>query len=159
IAAAGREQLRASAAPPRAMSNTSDALAHSLPYAAMLAAFLVLAYFTRGDISGPATLMTMIVFALALLLMVRQAVVLRGDALGREQRATRRVEARYAPLIANASDVIMIVAADGTVRFASPASERPLGLKPEEVGGKSLPELWAGEDAEKLRMFLADVAA
>jgi len=159
VAAAGRAQLRASAAPARAMSNTSDALARSLPYAAMLAAFLVLAYFTRGDISGPATLMTVIVFTLTLLVMVRQAVVLRGDALVREQRAARLVEARYASLIANASDVIMIVAADGVLRFASPASERTLGLRPEDITGKNLPELWAGEDAERLRMFLAELAA
>jgi diguanylate cyclase (GGDEF)-like protein/PAS domain S-box-containing protein len=103
--------------------------------------------------------MTMVVFALTLLLMVRQAMVLRGDALMREQRATRMVEARYASLIANASDVIMIVAADGTLRFASPASERTLGLKPEDISGKNLPDLWAGEDGEKLRMFLAELAA
>jgi diguanylate cyclase (GGDEF)-like protein/PAS domain S-box-containing protein len=69
------------------------------------------------------------------------------------------VEARYASLIANASDVIMIVAADGTLRFASPASERTLGLKPEDISGKNLPDLWAGEDGEKLRMFLAELAA
>jgi PAS domain-containing protein len=59
--------------------------------------------------------------------MVRQALVLREDALTRERRAARMVEARYASLIANASDVIMIVAVDGALRFASPASERTLG--------------------------------
>ena len=50
VAAAGRAQMRTIAAPARAMSNTSDALARSLPYAAMLAAFLVLVYSARGDI-------------------------------------------------------------------------------------------------------------
>jgi diguanylate cyclase (GGDEF)-like protein/PAS domain S-box-containing protein len=125
----------------------------------MLAAFLVLVYFARGDIGGPATIMTMIVFALTLLFMVRQTVVLRGDALVRERRAARMVEERYASLIANASDVIMIVDADGALRFASPASERTLGLKPEEINGRNLPELWMGEDGEKLRRFLAEVAA
>ncbi len=39
--------------------------------------------------------------------------MLRDDALLREQRAAGMVEARYASLITNASDVIMIVAADG----------------------------------------------
>ncbi|HEV8018943.1 MAG TPA: EAL domain-containing protein [Steroidobacteraceae bacterium] len=159
LAAAGREQMRTVAAPAPAASSTSDALARALPYAAMLAAFLVLVYFSRGDVGGPATVMTMIVFALTLLLMVRQGVLLRGDALIRERRAARLVEDRYASLIANASDVIMIVAADGALRFASPAAERTLGLKPEEIIGRSLPELWAGEDGEKLRMFLAEVAA
>jgi diguanylate cyclase (GGDEF)-like protein/PAS domain S-box-containing protein len=77
----------------------------------------------------------------------------------RERRAARLVEDRFASLIANASDVIMIVGADGVLRFASPAAERTLGLKPEQMTGRSLPELWAGEDGEKLRAFLAEVAA
>ena len=159
VVAAGRAQMRSIAAPARTMSNTSDALARSLPYAAMLAAFLVLVYLARGDIRGPSTVMTMIVFALTLLFMVRQGVVLRGDALLRERRAARMVEERYASLIANASDVIMIVAPDGMLRFVSPACERTLGLKPEEITGRSLPELWIGEDGEKVRLFLAEVAA
>jgi diguanylate cyclase (GGDEF)-like protein/PAS domain S-box-containing protein len=158
LAAAGREQMHCISAPARAMSSRSDALARSLPYAAMLVAFLVLAYFARGDI-GPATVMTMIVFALTLLFMLRQGIVLRGDAVMRERRAARLVEDRFASLIANASDVIMIVGPDGVLRFASPAAERTLGLKPEDMIGRSLPELWAGEDGEKLRMFLAEVAA
>jgi diguanylate cyclase (GGDEF)-like protein/PAS domain S-box-containing protein len=159
VAAAGREQLRSISTPEVATSSRSDALARSLPYAAMLAAFLVLVYFARGDIRGPATVMTMIVFALTLLSMVRQGIALRGDALVRERRAARLVEDRFASLIANASDVIMIVAADGVLRFASPAAERTFGLKPEDLVGRSLPELWAGEDGEKLRRFLAEVAA
>jgi diguanylate cyclase (GGDEF)-like protein/PAS domain S-box-containing protein len=159
VAAAGCAQMRSIAAPARATTNTSDALARSLPYAAMLAAFLVLVYLARGDIRGPSTVMTMIVFALTLLFMVRQGVVLRGDALLRERRAARMVEERYASLIANASDVIMIVAPDGMLRFVSPACERTLGLKPEEITGRSLPELWIGEDGEKVRLFLAEVAA
>jgi diguanylate cyclase (GGDEF)-like protein/PAS domain S-box-containing protein len=92
-------------------------------------------------------------------LMVRQSVGLREDALIRERRAARMVEERYASLIANASDVIMIVAPDGIVRFASPASERTLGLPPEQITGRRLADLWAGEDAEKLRMFLTELAA
>jgi diguanylate cyclase (GGDEF)-like protein/PAS domain S-box-containing protein len=159
IALAGREQMRMAVVAPRTLSSTSDALARSLPYAAMLVAFVVLVYFSRSNIGGPATIMTMVVFALTLLLMVRQGVVLRGDALLREREAARIVEARYASLIANASDVIMIVAPEGTLRFVSPASVRTLGLKPEEIVGRNLPELWAGEDREKLRLFLAEVAA
>jgi diguanylate cyclase (GGDEF)-like protein/PAS domain S-box-containing protein len=159
LAAAARVQLKWMTAPPPATSQNADALARALPYAAMLAAFLMLVYLSGGDVSGPANLMTMVVFALTLLLMVRQSVVLRGDALVRERRAARMVEDRYASLIANASDVIMIVGADGVLRFASPASERTLGLSPAQIIGRSLPELWAGEDAEKLRAFLKEVAA
>jgi diguanylate cyclase (GGDEF)-like protein/PAS domain S-box-containing protein len=157
LAAAGREQMRTTTA--LAAPSTSDSLAQSLPYAAMLAAFLVLVSFTRGDIGNPATVMTIVVFGLALLVMVRQGLVLREDALTRERRAARMVEDRYASLIANASDVIMIVAVDGALRFASPASERTLGLSPEDVAGKNLLDLWAGDDGERLKAFLAEVAA
>ena len=125
----------------------------------MLAAFLVLVYFSRSNIGGPAPIMTMVVFVLTLLLMVRQGVMLRGDALVRERKAARIVEDRYASLIANASDVIMIVAGDGQVRFVSPACERTLGLKPEALVGRNLNDLWSGEDRERLRAFLAEVAA
>src|SRR6185437_4142012 len=147
LAAAGREQMRAVAAPAREASRTSGALARSLPYAAMAAAFLVLIYLSRGGLGGQATLMIGIVFALTLLLMFRQAVVLR------------MTEEHYASLVANASDVIMIIGADGVVRFASPAATRILGLKPEEITGKSLAALWGGEDSERLRSFLGEIAA
>jgi len=159
IAAAGRRQMHSTAASELTVSSTSDSLTRSLPYASMLAAFLALVYLSRGEIGGPATIMTMIVFALTLLFMVRQVVVLRGDALVRERKAARIVEDRYASLIANASDVIVIVGSDGTLRFVSPASERTFGLKPEEMTGNVLFDLWVGEDREKLRSFLADVVA
>jgi diguanylate cyclase (GGDEF)-like protein/PAS domain S-box-containing protein len=94
-----------------------------------------------------------------LLLLVRQALVLRDEATTRERRAARLVEDRYASLIANASDVIMVVAADGALRFASPAAERTLGLRPDSVAGKNLLDLWVGDDGERLRGFLAEVAA
>ena len=157
LAAAGREQMRATTI--RVSPSASDSLAQSLPYAAMLSAFLVLVYFTRGDIGGPTTVMTIIVFALTLLVMVRQALVLREDALTRERRAAGLVERRYASLIANASDAIMIVAVDGTLQFASPASKRTLGLSPEEIAGKNLLDLWTGDDGDRLRAFLVEVAA
>jgi diguanylate cyclase (GGDEF)-like protein/PAS domain S-box-containing protein len=158
LAFAAREQMRAVAAPARKTSVKLDLLARSMPYGAMLCAFLVLAYFTRPDQGGPATTMTAVVFALGLLLMVRQTVLLREDASIRERRAANLVEQRYASLIANASDVIMIVDLDRVVRFASPATERTLGLKPAEIVGRSLPELWTGEDSERLRLFLDEVA-
>ena len=146
MVAAGRAQVRAVTTPAAVISRTSGALARSMPYAAMAAAFLVLIYLSRGGLGGEATLMIGIVFALTLLLMFRQAVVLR------------MAEEHYASLVANASDVIMIIGTDGVVRFTSPAATRTLGLKPEEITGKSLAELWGGEDGERLRGFLQEIA-
>ena len=146
LTAAGRAQMRAVTTPEREISGTSGALTRSMPYAAMAAAFLVLIYLSRGGLGGQATLMIGVVFALTLLLMFRQAVVLR------------MAQEHYASLVANASDVIMIVGIDGAVRFASPAATRTLGLKPEEITGKSLAGLWGGEDRERLRSFLEEIA-
>ena len=148
ITVAGRAQMRAVMMTSREISRTSGALARSMPYAAMAVAFLVLIYLSRGGLGGQATatLMIGVVFALTLLLMFRQAVVLR------------MAEEHYASLVANASDVIMIISADGVVRFASPAATRTLGLKPEEITGKSLAQLWGGEDGERLRSFLDEIA-
>ncbi|MDE2220520.1 MAG: diguanylate cyclase [Gammaproteobacteria bacterium] len=157
LAAAGREQMRHSEAD--AGASMSQGFAQALPYAATLAALLVLVSLTHGDLRNPATVMTIVVFVLALLVMLRQALVLREDAVIRERRAARLVEERYASLIANASDVIMTVAPDGSLMFASPASERTLGLRPDEAAGKNLLGVWAGEDAERLRAFLGEVAA
>ena len=157
LAAAGREQIRMGSQ--NTHSAVSKSLAQALPYAAMLTAFLVLVTLTQGDVGNPATVMTIIVFVLALLVLVRQTLVLREDAATRERRAARLVEDRYASLIANASDVIMIAGVDGTLRFASPASEHTLGLSPDELSGKNLLDLWTGGDAERLAAFLGDVAA
>ena len=164
LAAAGRAQMRFSEASAiagagaGAGASVSQGFAQALPFAAMLAALGVLVSLTHGDLRSPATVMTLVVFALALLVMVRQALVLREEALTRERRAARLVEERYASLIANASDVIMTVGTDGTLMFASPACERTLGLRPDEVAGRNLLEVWAGEDSDRLRAFLGEVA-
>ncbi|HEV7432645.1 MAG TPA: EAL domain-containing protein [Steroidobacteraceae bacterium] len=154
---AGREQMRVSAT--GVGWNVPNSLAQSLPYAAMLTALLVLVSLTHGDLANPATLMTIIVFGIGLLVMVRQSLVLREDALLRERRAARLVEERYASLIRNASDVIMTVAVDGSLMFVSPAAERTLGLRPEDLIDKSLLDVWGGDDGERLRAFLGEVAA
>jgi diguanylate cyclase (GGDEF)-like protein/PAS domain S-box-containing protein len=159
IAAAGRAQMRGKSALPVLTLPASSSLTQALPYGAALTAFLVLVILTRDALGAPATIMTMVVFALSLLVMVRQGLVLREDALTREQRATRLVEERYASLIANASDVIMIVSASGALRFASQASEQTLGLNPQDATDRNLLDLWTGDDRERLRVFLIEVAA
>ena len=159
LAAAGYEQWRNAATQPRRQIAAADTFSRAIPYASMFAAFAALVYFTHGDVLSPATVMTMVVFALALLIMIRQAIVWRSDALYREQRAAQRVEQRYASLIANAHDVIMIVDSAGIVRFASPSSEGLLGLRPGDLTGRYLTDIWAGESEGKLRGFLAEVAA
>ena len=53
------------------------------------------------------------------------------------EEALRRSEERFRSLVHNASDIIVILEADGTIRYVSPAIERVLGLQPEDVVGKN----------------------
>ena len=125
----------------------------------MLVAFVVLVYFQSGNAGQPTTIMTVIIFALTLLVMLRQGVILRDEALLRAERAAGLVEARYASLIRNASDVIMITDVDGRLRFVSPAAAHAIGTHPDELVNRSLLDIWGGSDRERLTAFLAEVAA
>jgi diguanylate cyclase (GGDEF)-like protein/PAS domain S-box-containing protein len=159
LAAAAQAQLhgrRAVRPAPRALSS---ALAQGMPYIAMMVSFLVLVAVEGSAASSPVNAMVLVIFVLTLLVMLRQGVLSRDDALLRERRAAGIVEARYASLIKHASDVIMITDPDGALRFASPAAERTFGVHPDELVGRSLLELWPDGDRERLAAFLAEVAA
>jgi diguanylate cyclase (GGDEF)-like protein/PAS domain S-box-containing protein len=159
LIAAAREQLRGAPTAPQEPTALGGAMMQGMPYVAMLVSFLVLVYVESSSMSSPATAMTVIIFALTLLVMLRQGVMSREDALLRERRAAGVVEARYASLIKNASDVIMIADVDGRLRFASPAAERTFGMHPDDLAGKNLLDLWGEADRERLAAFLAEVAS
>jgi diguanylate cyclase (GGDEF)-like protein/PAS domain S-box-containing protein len=156
LAAAAREQLRGL---PKTPAGPPGPYRGALPYAAMMVSFLVLVYVESSNAASPVNAMTVVIFVLTSLVMVRQGVLSRDDALVRERRAAGRVEARYASLIRNAADVIMIAGVDGLVRFASPAAERTFGRRPDDLVGLDLFDLWTDGDRERLAAFLAEVAA
>jgi len=54
----------------------------------------------------------------------------------RAELALRESEERFRSLIENALDIIAVLGADGTVRYASPSLERVLGYKQADVVGK-----------------------
>ncbi len=103
--------------------------------------------------------MTVAIFVLAVLVMARQSVILRDDAKERQRKAVDLVEARFASLIRNASDAIMIVGADGRIEYASPAMQRTFGLWHEDLVGRRLGEIWREADRERIAAFLAEVTA
>ena len=63
-------------------------------------------------------------------------------------RGTSRGERWFRSLVQNFSDVVMILEADGTVRFVSPAVERVLGYRPEEMVGTRALDYVHPEDLE-----------
>ena len=158
LASAAREQLRGAPAARRTPSAFSSALIQGMPYIAMMVSFFVLVYVESSSAASPVNMMTITIFVLTALVMVRQGVLLRDDALLRERRAAGLVEARYASLIRNASDVIMITDPEGRLRFASPAAARTFAIHPDDLVGRNLLDLWADGERERLAAFLAEVA-
>jgi diguanylate cyclase (GGDEF)-like protein/PAS domain S-box-containing protein len=159
LAAAAREQLRGSPSARRAPGPLASALMQGMPYIAMMVSFLMLVYVESSTATSPVNTMTVVIFLLTLLVIVRQGVLLRDDAVLRERRAAGLVEARYASLIRNAYDVFMIADPGGHLRFASAAAERTFALHPDELVGRNLLDLWSDGDRDRLGAFLAELAA
>ncbi len=75
-----------------------------------------------------------------------------ANALARKRahEALQRSEEHYRALIENAQDVIVVVAADGRVLYESPAVDKILGHRAEEVIGKNGFEFVHPDDMEKM---------
>jgi diguanylate cyclase (GGDEF)-like protein/PAS domain S-box-containing protein len=159
LAAAAQVQIRDKSRPERQRSAGASAITQGIAYAGLGLSFFVLVYFAASDGSSPVTIMTVAIFVLAILVMARQSVILRDDALARQRKAVDLVEARFASLIRNASDVIMIVDADGRIEYASPAVQRTFGLWQDDLVGRRLGEIWREADNDRIAAFLAEVTA
>ncbi len=78
----------------------------------------------------------------------------------RELRRTAGVsgdERWFRSLVENATEVVTILEADGTVRYVSPAIERVLGYRPEELAGTSILDLVHPDDVERALGVLAGI--
>ncbi len=83
---------------------------------------------------------------------LRQAEVRRRRRMAEEE--LHNSEQRFRALVQNASDIITLVGADGTIRYQSPAVERVLGYSPEEMTGRDAFAYVHPEDASDLRGIL-----
>jgi two-component system cell cycle sensor histidine kinase/response regulator CckA len=82
---------------------------------------------------------------------------LKQEIAAREQTrdALRRREEHFRSLIENASDIITILAGDGTIHYESPSVERFLGYKPEELLGKNILDYVHPEDLPAVSAIFA----
>jgi cell cycle sensor histidine kinase DivJ len=74
-------------------------------------------------------------------------------------RAAEEGEARYRFLAENAHDLITRHTADGRIHYASPASARLLGYRPDELIGRTLADLAHPEDAAVVSSAFASAGA
>jgi PAS domain-containing protein len=81
----------------------------------------------------------------------------RGDRGLRLTTGMSRGERWFRSLVENAYEVITILEADGTIRYLSPAVERVLGYRSEELTGTSVLDLIYPDDKEQALSILAEV--
>jgi diguanylate cyclase (GGDEF)-like protein/PAS domain S-box-containing protein len=109
---------------------------------------------------------------LALVLMlcvIRQTMLLRerdrstAEAHHEADRASslmddlRQSEQRFRSLVTNSSDVFLIIAADGTISYQSPAVERVLGYGPGERLGRQIFEITHPDDTDFVQATIRDL--
>src|SRR5829696_1786611 len=70
----------------------------------------------------------------------------------------RASEARFRSLVQHAADIVSVLDAGGRRRYVSPAIERVLGIRPEDLIGKEFVALLHPGDAPRVQRVLAEVA-
>ena len=105
---------------------------------------------------------TPLVFIVGLVLLLLFRVAFRGyerriqAGAQRELLLVRVSEERFRSLVQNAADVLVIAAADGRLRYASPAAERNWGHSPAALTGSRVSDVVHPEDLEAARAFFAE---
>src|SRR5918997_801063 len=77
----------------------------------------------------------------------------------RRRRCVRASEKRFRALVRNASDAIMVIDAEGTIRYQSPSVERLLGYPPPELDGTNGFVLVHPDDLPEVRRRLTQILA
>jgi len=87
----------------------------------------------------------------------RERVLVQEGARLTEEVRRQRDEARFASLVARASDLITVVDAEGTITYQSPSCERILGYSPSKLLGNRFEELAPEHQTGELARMLAEV--
>jgi len=156
VAAADHERRRLAAPAPVAPGTAPGRdllpfVAVVLGYGLLVAETLLNRHEGIGDLVAGAV-------GLTLLVMARQALLLRENTRLLHGIAARVSEARLSALVEHSSDVILVVTPDGAIRYASPSAQRVLSLRPEALVGHGLREYAHPEDGAALVAFLGRVA-
>jgi diguanylate cyclase (GGDEF)-like protein/PAS domain S-box-containing protein len=75
-----------------------------------------------------------------------------------EDLLLQQSQARFASLVANSSDVVMVIDPDTTIRYASPSADKVFGQPAEQLEGTRFAELITPEDRTRALSFLTSMA-
>ena len=129
-----------------------------LPYAATLPGFALLLKVAFEQDAQPLAGLAAGAVALALLAFARQGVSSREAVVAFAESAARENEARFRALVQHSSDVITIVDADGTIRYASPSMATVFGHDPTRLVGTNLVHLLHPDDVHAGTCFLNELS-
>jgi diguanylate cyclase (GGDEF)-like protein/PAS domain S-box-containing protein len=130
----------------------------AMPLATMLfinAMVVAVAFRQWEPALSPLVIVSAVLTALAL---ARQVTVVRQNTRLLSERAARESEARFGALVRHSSDVIMVVEADRTIRYVSPAASRVLGYEPDVLIGTDVLALIHPEERLGAAAFLEQAA-
>jgi len=73
------------------------------------------------------------------------------------EEALRASEELFRAIFEHAMDLVIVVEADGTIRYASPSHQRLLGYDPATLRGMNIADFAAADERPRQRTYLADV--
>ncbi len=127
-----------------------------LPYLAIATTYGLLLGAAIRPWSDPISGIAVGAVLMTALVVIRQLIAVRQNV---RLLADSAAEARFRSLVQNSSDLILVVRADGTIRFASPSVTRVLRQDPAALLGRTLTDLIDTEDRERAREFLRQAAS
>ena len=148
-----------SAIPEPVLPEKRVAAAGFVSWGALAAGYVLLAVVAMRSESPLVMGLTMGAALLTAAVVIRQIVTVRENLHHEAQRARRSVEERFESLVANATEVIIVVDRDGSVLYASPSVHRLLGLPPESVIGHPVDVILHPDEAASARAFLHELLA
>ncbi len=125
-----------------------------LPYLAIGSTYGLLLGVTVVPWTDPVSPIAASAVVITALVVVRQLLTVRENGQLIAEAAARRNEARFRALVQHASDVILVIRPDLTIRFASPSVARVLQLDPAELNGQRVSEVLDPADREAAEAFL-----
>jgi diguanylate cyclase (GGDEF)-like protein/PAS domain S-box-containing protein len=158
LALAGFAQARASGVTARA--GVAPATIRPLsfpPYLAVAAVYILLIVATDAQNSA-ARVVVAGALIVTCLVVARQVLTARENAVLLADRASSRSAARFGAIIQNASDVIAVVDRDGVIGYVTPSAARLVGGPADALLGRGLDSLFEPSDAP-LAIELLRVAA
>lgn len=130
----------------------------AMPYLAVAGVYVLLVWEVRDSLSAPNGMLSLVAMLVTGLVVARQVFANREHAELSALHGVTQTEQRYTSLVANSSDLVIVIDEEARVTFVTPSIERLLGMPVEALPGKLLIEIAHPADVYDVRHFCRDLA-